>query len=165
MAVALVALDARIVVRGDRRERTIPISAFYRLPGDTPEIESELKPGELITAVDVPTPPAQSRSHYLKVRDRNSFAFALVSVAAVVDIGDNRRIRDARIALGGVAHKPWRIPAAEEALRGREAAEPAFREAAEILMKGSKPYRYNGFKVELARRCTVRALLAASERG
>jgi xanthine dehydrogenase YagS FAD-binding subunit len=165
MAVALVALEARIVVKGAQRERTIPISAFYRLPGDTPAIENDLKPGELITAVDVPAPPAQSGSHYLKVRDRNSFAFALVSVAAVVDMGDDHRIRGARIALGGVAHRPWRIPAAEEALRGREAAEPAFREAAEILVAGSKPYRYNGFKVELARRSVVRALLAASERG
>jgi xanthine dehydrogenase YagS FAD-binding subunit len=164
MAVALTALDAQIVVRGAQRERSIPIGAFYRLPGDTPEIENDLKPGELITAVDLPAPSAGSRSHYLKVRDRNSFAFALVSVAAILDIGDNNRIREARIALGGVAHKPWRVPAAEEALRGRDASEAVFHESAEILLTGAKPYRYNGFKVELARRATVRALLAASER-
>jgi xanthine dehydrogenase YagS FAD-binding subunit len=165
MAVALTALNARIVVNGAQRERSIPIAAFYRLPGDTPQIENELKPGELITAVDLPALPAGSRAHYLKVRDRNSFAFALVSVAAVVNMDANNRISEARIALGGVAHKPWRIPAAEEAIRGREATEAVFREAAEILVKGAKPYRYNGFKVELARRATVRALLAASERG
>jgi xanthine dehydrogenase YagS FAD-binding subunit len=165
MAVALTALNARIVVRGAQRERSIPIGAFYRLPGDTPQIENELKPGELITAIDLPSLPADTRAHYLKVRDRNSFAFALVAVAAIVTLDENSRIREARIALGGVAHKPWRVPAAEEAIRGRQATEAAFKEAAEILVNGAKPYRYNGFKVELARRVTVRALLAASERG
>jgi len=163
MAVALMALDARIVVSGAQRERSIPIGAFYRLPGDTPQIENELKPGELITAVDLPPLPAGSRAHYLKVRDRNSFAFALVSVAALVDIDENNRIREARIALGGVAHKPWRLTAAEQAIRGRDATEAVFKEAAEVLLKGAKPYRYNGFKVELAHRATVRALVAASE--
>jgi xanthine dehydrogenase YagS FAD-binding subunit len=165
MAVALAALDARIVARSVHGERLIPIAAFYRLPGDRPDIDNELKAGELITAVDIPVPPAQSRSHYLKVRDRNSFTFALVSAAAVLSVGENNRIRDARVALGGVAHKPWRMPAAEAVLRGRDATEATFREAAEILVKGARPYRYNGFKVELARRCTVRALLAASQRG
>jgi xanthine dehydrogenase YagS FAD-binding subunit len=165
MAVALMALDASIVVRGAQRERAIPIQTFYRLPGETPQIENELKPGELITAVDLPAPSAGSGSHYLKIRDRNSFAFALVSVAAVVDIGADNRIRQARIALGGVAYKPWRVPAAEDALRGHEASDAVFQQAAEILLKGAKPYRYNGFKVELARRATVRALAAASARG
>jgi xanthine dehydrogenase YagS FAD-binding subunit len=164
MAVALTALEARIVISGAHGERTVPIGAFYRLPGETPQIETDLKPGELITAVDVSALPAQSRSHYLKVRDRNSFAFALVSVAAVVAIGDDNRIRDARIALGGVAHRPWRVPAAEQALRGREASETNFREAAELLVKGARPHRDNAFKVELARRSAVRALLTASER-
>lgn len=165
MAVALTALNARIVVHGPQRERTIPITSFYRLPGDTPQIENDLKAGELITAIDIPAPAAGSRSNYVKVRDRNSFAFALVSAAAVVDIGDNNRIREARIALGGVAHKPWRVPAAEEALRGQEATEAVFREAAEKLVRGARQYRYNGFKVELARRSAVRALLAASRTG
>ncbi len=164
MAVALAALDAKIVVQSGSRERSIPITTFYRLPGDTPQIETDLKPGELITAVDIPAQPAASGWHYLKVRDRNSFAFALVSVAALVDLGPDNRIRDARIALGGVALKPWRVPAAEEVLRGREAAEPAFRDAAEILVRGAKSHRFNAFKVELARRSTVRALQAASER-
>jgi xanthine dehydrogenase YagS FAD-binding subunit len=164
MAVALTALEARIVISGAHGERTVPIGAFYRLPGETPQIETDLKPGELITAVDVSALPAQSRSHYLKVRDRNSFAFALVSVAAVVAIGDDNRIRDARIALGGVAHRPWRVPAAEQALRGREASETNFREAAELLVKGARPHRDNAFKVELAHRSAVRALLTASER-
>jgi xanthine dehydrogenase YagS FAD-binding subunit len=165
MAVALTALNAQVVVRGVQRERSIPVAAFYRLPGDTPQIENELRPGELITAVDLPALPAGSRSHYLKVRDRNSFAFALVSVAAIVNMDSNNRIREARIVLGGVAHKPWRIPSAEEAIRGREATEAVFQECAKILVNGAKPYRYNGFKVELASRATVRALLAASERG
>jgi len=169
MAVALAALDARIVIAGPvsgrQDERSIPIGAFYRLPGNTPHIENELKPGELITAVDIPAPPAGSRVHYLKVRDRNSFAFALVSAAVLLDIGGDNHIRDARIALGGVAHRPWRLADAEVALRGREPAEAVFRDAAEILVKNAKPHRYNGFKVELARRATVRALLAAGERG
>jgi xanthine dehydrogenase YagS FAD-binding subunit len=164
MAVALAALDAKVVVRGAQGERSIPIDAFYRLPGSTPHVETDLRPGELITAVDIPAPPASSGAHYLKVRDRNSFAFALVSVAAIVDLSPDERIRDARVALGGVAPKPWRIPTAEQALRGKEATDETFHEAAEILLKGAKQYRYNGFKVELARRSIVRALATASGR-
>lgn len=166
MAVALTALDARIVVasssQSGRAERSIPIANFYRLPGDTPQIETELKPGELITAVDLPAASPQSRANYLKVRDRNSFAFALVSVAAQVELEGNR-IKDARIALGGVALKPWRVPAAEQALRGKEAGAAAFREAADILVRGAKPHRFNAFKIELARRSIVRALSTASQ--
>jgi xanthine dehydrogenase YagS FAD-binding subunit len=162
MAVALSALDARVLVSDGQRERTIPIDLFYRLPGTTPEIETNLKPGELITAIEVPAMAPRSRSNYVKVRDRNSYAFALVSVAAVVAVDENNRIEEARIALGGVAHKPWRVPAAEQALRMREAGEPAFREAAAILVKGARPYRYNGFKIELAQRATVRALMTAT---
>jgi xanthine dehydrogenase YagS FAD-binding subunit len=172
MAVALTALDARIVVassnvesnhaQSGRAERSIPIANFYRLPGDTPQIETELKPGELITAVDLPAASPQSRAHYLKVRDRNSYAFALVSVAAQLEL-DGNRIKDARIALGGVALKPWRVLAAEQALRGKQAGEPAFREAADILVRGAKPHRFNAFKIELARRATVRALSTASQ--
>lgn len=163
MAVALAALDARIIVRG-QQERAIPIASFYRLPGETPHIENDLRPGELITAIDIPVPPATSKAYYLKVRDRNSFAFALVSVAAQVDVDGENRIRDARVALGGVALKPWRVPAAEQAMRGQEASEKTFRQAAEAITAGAKPYRYNGFKVELAHRCIVRALATASGR-
>jgi xanthine dehydrogenase YagS FAD-binding subunit len=165
MAVALAALDARVIVQGAQRERTIPINTFYRLPGETPQIENELKAGELITAVEIPSPPANSRSEYIKVRDRNSFAFALVSVAALVALGENNRIGEARIALGGVAHKPWRVPVAEQGLRGKEATEAVFKATAENILRGARPYRYNAFKVELARRSIVRALLAASDRG
>ena len=163
MAVALSALDAQVVVRSSKGERSIPIDMFYRLPGATPEIETDLKPGELITAVDLPaTPGGGARSQYLKVRDRNSYAFALVSVATVLDIGTDGRISHARLVLGGVAHKPWRSVEAEAVLLGREANAPAFREAAEIAVKGSHPYRDNRFKVELARRAVVRALTTAS---
>lgn len=163
MAVALAALDARIVIQNSKGERTIPLNLFYRLPGTTPQLENDLKPGEMITAVDLPAPLGNGvNGHYLKVRDRNSFAFALVSVAAVLDVAADNRIREARVAIGGVAPKPWRSPSAEETLRGREKGEPAFHEAAEIMVRGAHPYRYNGFKVELARRATVRALMTAS---
>jgi xanthine dehydrogenase YagS FAD-binding subunit len=165
MAVALTVLDAQVILRGAQGERSIPIHGFYRLPGATPHIENELKADELITAVEIPAPVAGARSNYLKVRDRNSFAFALVSVAAVLAIGPDNRIQQARIALGGVAPKPWRVMQAEELLPGKEASEAAFREAAAMVVRGSKPYRYNGFKVELARRAVVRALATAKENG
>lgn len=164
MAVGMMALDARVVIHGSGGERIVPLDSFYRLPGNTPQIENDLKPGELITAVDIPNRFAGRPAYYLKVRDRNSYAFALVSAAVVLDLGANNQIVDARIALGGVAHKPWRVPEAEAALRGRNADESAFRDAAEILVHGAKPYRFNGFKVELARRCTVRALATAAQR-
>jgi len=162
MAVALSALDARIVVRNPKGERSIPIDSFYHLPGATPEVENDLKPGELITAVDVPALADGARAHYLKIRDRNSFAFALVSVAAQVDLAPDNHIRTARLALGGVAPKPWRNVAAEQMLRGREASEAAFHEAAEMFLKDARQFQNNGFKVELARRAIVRALAAAS---
>lgn len=162
MAVALTVLDARIVIRNSTGERSVPIQHFYRLPGTTPEIENDLKPGELITAVDLPAAGENSRSHYLKVRDRNSFAFALVSVAAVVEAGPDKQIRSARFALGGVAHIPWRSPEAEAALRGQPVAEATFRRAAEIALQGARPQQYNGFKIELARRSIVRALMNAA---
>ncbi len=164
MAIALSALGASIVVQGPRGERTISLDRFYRLPGATPHIENDLKPDELITSIEVPTPTVTG-SHYLKVRDRNSYAFALVSVAALVDLAPDKHIRQARFALGGVAPKPWRVPEAEEALVNRPATEAVFREAAEIAVRGAKPHRYNGFKVELAKRAVVRALTTASQRG
>jgi xanthine dehydrogenase YagS FAD-binding subunit len=163
MAVALAALEAVVQVKGAGGERSIPMAEFYRLPGNTPHIETALKPGDLITSIDLPAPLGR-RSHYLKVRDRNSYAFALVSVAAVVDLDSENRIRHARIALGGVAPKPWGVPDAERALLGKEANESAFQQAADILVRGAKTFRHNAFKVELARRSVVRALSVASER-
>ncbi|HEX4134834.1 MAG TPA: xanthine dehydrogenase family protein subunit M [Bryobacteraceae bacterium] len=163
MAVALAALDAKVVLRGPRGERSEAMDTFYRLPGDTPNIEHDLLPGEMITAVDLP-PVQATGSRYLKVRDRNSFAFALVSVAAMLNIDAAGKITQARFALGGVAPRPWRVPEAEDALRGKIPADSVFRDAADILLRGAKPYRFNGFKVELARRAVVRALASASTR-
>jgi xanthine dehydrogenase YagS FAD-binding subunit len=164
MPVALMALDARVIVTGGHGERTIPMDSFYRLPGNTPHLEHDLKPEELIIAVEIPA-GTWSGSHYLKVRDRNSYAFALVSVAALVELTPDGVIRQARIALGGVAPRPWRVPEAEAALRNRPPDEASFRDAAEIVVKGAVPRRYNAFKVELARRSIVRALRTASQRG
>jgi xanthine dehydrogenase YagS FAD-binding subunit len=159
--VALAALGAVVQVRGPGGVRAIPIAQFHRLPAATPNIETDLKPDELITAVDLPQ-MLVFRSQYLKVRDRNSYAFALVSVAALVDLDGANRIREARLALGGVAPKPWRVSEAEAALKGKEAKDENYRQAAEILVRGAKPLQYNAFKVELARRSIVRALSAAT---
>jgi xanthine dehydrogenase YagS FAD-binding subunit len=160
MSVALVALGAVVQVKGPKGERAIPIAEFHRLPGDTPQIETNLHAGELITAIDIPAMPFARRSHYLKVRDRNSYAFALVSVAALLDI-DNGIVRHARIALGGVAHKPWRAEKAERMLIGKKPGEAAFRAAGDAELHDARPYRNNAFKVELARRSIVRALSTA----
>ncbi len=157
MAVAMAALNAVIQVQGPGGTRSIPIGEFHRLPGDTPQLDTNLKHGELITSVDLPALPAARRSHYLKVRDRNSYAFALVSVAAVLDV-EGGKIRDARIALGGVAHKPWRVPAAEQILIGKSAKTESYQLAATAMVQGAKPYEHNGFKIELAKRSVVRAL-------
>jgi xanthine dehydrogenase YagS FAD-binding subunit len=163
MAVALAVLDATVQVKGPRGERSIPFASLYRLPGDTPQIETALQPGELITWIDLPS-TSMRKSHYLKVRDRNSFAFALVSVAAVVDIDSSNRIRDARFALGGVAAHPWRVPEAEVALRGAGLNdERVYRAAADIALRGAKPLTGNGFKIELARRAISRACSQAAE--
>ena len=162
MCVALAALEAVVQVQGPGGTRSIPMADFHRLPGATPQIDTNLKPGELITAVDLPAMPYATRSHYLKVRDRNSYAFALVSVAAVLDIDAGGTIRHARLALGGVAHKPWRVVAAEKVLEGKKPGEAAYREAAEIVVRGAVPHHYNAFKVELARRSVVRALKTAA---
>jgi len=158
MAVALAALDAVILAAGARGERTIAVADFYRLPGDTPHLDTNLVNGELITAIDLPPLPFASRAHYLKIRDRSSYAFALVSVAAMLDLDAGGRIRAARLALGGVAHKPWRVPDAEQILIGKRPDERAFRAAADRLLQGARPYRDNAFKVELARRSILRAL-------
>ncbi len=157
MCVALYALDAVVQTRGPQDERTIPLVDFHRMPGDHPERDTVLEPGELITYVDLPALPFAARSRYLKVRDRASYAFALVSVAAALDV-ENGDIRAARLALGGVGTKPWRAVDAEKALVGRPAAEETYRAAADIAMRGARPFKYNAFKVEMARRAIVRTL-------
>jgi xanthine dehydrogenase YagS FAD-binding subunit len=163
MCVALAALDAIVRVRGPNGERDIAFADFHRLPGDTPERDTNLRPDELIIAVDLPAMPFAARSHYIKVRDRASYAFALVSVAAALDLGSNRKINAARLALGGVAHKPWRANAAEKTLIGQEANEKTFRSAAEAELAPAKAYEYNSFKIELAKRAITRALSMVAE--
>lgn len=160
MCVALSALDAAIRVQGPDGERVIRIDDFHRLPGDLPHIDTTLAPGELITAIDLPPSPFAAHSHYLKARDRASYAFALVSVAAALDLQDGI-VRDARIALGGVAHKPWRASGAEDALRGKPLSDAALHQAAAAAVEGARPYQHNAFKVELAQRAVMRALRVA----
>lgn len=162
MCVALAALDATIRIQGANGIRTIPIGEFHRLPGDTPEIDTVLQQDELIVSVDLPDSPNAWRSHYLKVRDRASYAFALVSVAAALDI-DNGTIKAARIAMGGVAHKPWRSLEAEKILVGAKPNEETFKAAAEATVREAKPQKYNKFKVEMAKRAIVRALTTVGE--
>jgi xanthine dehydrogenase YagS FAD-binding subunit len=157
MCVAMVALDAVVRVQGPKGERTIPFGDFHRLPGNTPNIETNLQLNELITAVDLPAIPFATRSHYLKVRDRASYAFALVSVATALEL-ENGMIKSARIALGGVAHKPWRAAKAEQALTGKKADASAFTAAADAELARAKGYKYNSFKIELAKRAIVEAL-------
>ena len=158
MAVALAALDAIVHLRGSGGERTLPLTELHRLPGDHPEIETMLEPGELITAIELPRLPFAAHSTYRKVRDRASYAFALVSVAAALEVEDGT-VKDVRLALGGVAHKPWRALKAEAALRGGPATEAAFRAAAEAELADAQPLKDNGFKIELAKR-TLTAVLA-----
>ena len=163
MCVALAALDATIHVRGPRGDRDIPFGEFHLLPGDHPEREFALEPGELVLSVFVPATPVAARSRYVKVRDRLAFAFALTSCAAGLEIAGGS-IKTARIALGGVGTKPWRSVEAERALAGELPKREAFRKAAEIALQGAKPRKDNAFKVELANRTIVRALsLAAAE--
>ncbi len=158
MAVAMVALDAVVRVLGPNSERTIPLTSFHRLPGDEPQRDTVLEHGELITAVDLPPLAFATRSHYRKVRDRASYAFALVSVAAAIDVADGK-VRDARIAFGGVAHVPWRATKAESVLRGAPVTEEVFRQAADAELADAQPLRENAFKVPLARNTLVRTLL------
>jgi len=160
MCVALAALDATVRVRGRAGERAIPFSEFHRLPGDTPQLDTNLKADELIVAIDLPPSPYAAHSDYLKIRDRASYDFALISVAAALEV-DNGRIRSARIALGGVAHKPWRAESAERALAGQNLSRENFQAAANEALSGAKPLRENGFKVEMAKRVIVRALTSA----
>src|SRR5213595_3864189 len=159
MNVALAALDAIVRVQGPKGEREIPFVDFHRLPGSTPNVDTNLKDDELITAVDLPAIPFATRSHYLKVRDRASYAFAIVSVAAALEMDAGKKITAVRIALGGVAHKPWRAQKAEQQLVGKTADEKTFRAAAEAELAAAKGYAHNEFKIELAKRSMVRALI------
>lgn len=161
MANALYALDAVVRVRSARgTERTIPIDQFHRLPGDTPHIDTTLEHGDLIVAIELPRSAFAQNSYYLKVRDRASYAFALVAVASALEL-DGGTIRQARVVLGGVAHKPWRSREAEAVLTGKRAAEATFQEAAEAALQDAKPLQHNTYKVELAKRAMVRALTRA----
>jgi xanthine dehydrogenase YagS FAD-binding subunit len=162
MAVALAALDATLRIDGPSGERSVPLTQFYSAPGTEPARETVLEHGELITAVDVPALPWAARSLYLKVRDRASFAFALASAAVALDT-DAGHIREARIALGGVATIPWRAAQAEQALAGRPLDAAAYRAAAETALAGAVPRKHNAFKVELAQRTLIRALSLAGE--
>jgi xanthine dehydrogenase YagS FAD-binding subunit len=161
MNVALAALEATIHLRGMSGERHIPIADFHRLPGDTPQRETLLEPGDLITHVTLPPPMPGQRSLYLKLRDRASYEFALASAAVVVNV-EGGRIARARIALGGVGTKPWRSTEAEDVLAGQLVGERAFRRAADAALRDARPQSQNGFKVELARRCLVHALKEAT---
>jgi len=165
VAVALAMLDATVLLRGPRGERTVPVGELYCLPGASPERDTVLEHGELIVQIAVPAAPGAERSRYLKVRERASYEFALVSAAAAVDLDRGAAtIRGARVALGGVAPRPWRLPAAEERLRGAPLRSESLRDAVEAAFSEARPLRHNGFKIELAKRAAVRALaLAAGE--
>jgi xanthine dehydrogenase YagS FAD-binding subunit len=160
MCVALAALGAVIRVRGAKGERLIPIAEFHRLPGDTPQVDTNLRGDELILSIDLPPSPYASHSHYLKVRDRASYEFALVSVAAALEV-ENQQIRSARIVLGGVAHKPWRCESAEKLLLGKQMDRAILESAGNAAVAGAKSYKDNAFKVELTKRCVIRALSVA----
>ena len=164
MCVALAALEAVVHVVSADGTRQIAFADFHRLPEDHPERDTTLAPGELITHIELP-PAAQFAAHsaYLKFRDRASYAFALVSVAAMLDVGDDGVVRDARLALGSVAHKPWRVPLAEAALVGRPAGAETFAHAAELLLSGAQGQGENDFKITMARRAVIRALEQALE--
>jgi xanthine dehydrogenase YagS FAD-binding subunit len=162
MNVAMAALGATVHVQGPKGNRTIAFADFHRLPGKTPQIDTNLKPDELITAVELPAPKFAKNSWYLKVRDRQSYAFALVSVAAGLEM-DGNTIKSAGLALGGVAHKPWRSLEAEKSLSGATPGPEAFKKAADLAVAGAKPHEHNAFKIELAKQSIVRALTLAAQ--
>lgn len=161
MCVGLAALDAVAIIAGKKGERRIPFTEFHRLPGDHPELDNRLAAGEMIVGVEIPDNNFAKNSYYLKVRDRQSYAFALVSVAAALEIS-NGSIKNARLAMGGVAHKPWRLLDAEKALIGKPATEDSFKQAAQIAMQGAKGYQYNSFKLKLAPATITEALKHAA---
>jgi xanthine dehydrogenase YagS FAD-binding subunit len=161
MCVALAALEANVHVAGPAGERVLAFADFHRLPGDMPQRDTNLEANEIITAIELPARGFAKNYTYIKIRDRLSYAFALVSVAAALEVeGDT--IKEARLALGGVAHKPWRETSVEAALRGQNATREAFKSAADALLRGAKGYGHNDFKVELARRAIMRALTQAA---
>ena len=161
MNVALTALEAKVHIRGPKGERMIPFADFHRLPGDHPEWDNTLRKGELIVAVDLPQPAFKEQVNYTKVRDRSSFAFALVSVAAALKM-ENGRISEARLVMGGVAHKPWRMPPVEAFLKGKAASDETFQQAAGLAMDGARAYQYNQYKLKLAPNAIRQALVKAS---
>jgi xanthine dehydrogenase YagS FAD-binding subunit len=162
MCVALAALDAVVNIYGPDGERSIPIADFHRLPGNTPELDNNLRHAELITSIDLPQEGFAGNYSYLKLRDRHSYAFALVSVATGLVL-DGGTIKEARIALGGLAHKPWRVKEAEETLKGKPATTENFTKAADIILSGAKAFEYNQFKTELARRAIIRNAMMAMQ--
>jgi xanthine dehydrogenase YagS FAD-binding subunit len=161
MCVALAALEAKVHVAGPAGERVIAFADFHRLPGDTPQLDTNLHPNEIVTAVALPVRGFADNYSYLKIRDRLSYAFALVSVAAALEL-EGGAIKEARLALGGVAHKPWRDTAAEAALRGQAPNHTTFRHAADLLLRDAKGYAHNAFKIDLARRAIMRTLAQAA---
>ena len=161
MCVALAALEAKVHVAGPGGARVIAFADFHRLPGDTPQRDTNLEPGEIITAIELPPKGFNANYSYLKIRDRMSYAFALISVAAALEL-EGETIKEARLALGGVAHKPWRDPSAEAALRGQRADQAAFARTADMLLRDAKGYSHNAFKIGLARRAIVRTLSQAA---
>jgi xanthine dehydrogenase YagS FAD-binding subunit len=162
MNVALTALEATIHIQNGQAVRSVPINEFYVLPGDSPQRETVLEPGDLITHVTLPAPVAGNKSLYLKLRDRASYEFALASAAVIIKI-ENNRLTYARVALGGVGTKPWRSKEAEQVLAGATLSENTFRAAAEAALQGARPQSQNGFKVELAKRCLTHALKLATQ--
>ncbi|MFK3795596.1 FAD binding domain-containing protein [Pseudomonas sp. NPDC088444] len=164
MCVALAALEAVVLVEGRAGSRRIEFADFHRLPGDAPQRDNQLADDELITAIELPPPRFMTHYRYLKIRDRASYAFALVSVAVALTL-DGDRIAEARLTLGGVAHKPWRDKAVEASLKGQPVAHETFTHAAELLLREARPLSHNGFKVRLARRAVVRALSDAAMGG
>jgi len=164
MCVALAALDAIVHVEGSNGPRQLRLTDLHRLPGDAPDVETELAADELITAVEIPPLPDAARSVYRKVRDRASYAFALVSVAAVIELDERDKVRTARLALGGVAHKPWRAQLAEKALQGAPATEESFRQAAEAELELAVGHAHNAFKIDLAKRVIVDTLQELTRR-
>jgi len=162
MCVAMAALQAKVEVEGRGGKRTIPFDQFHRLPGSEPSRDTTLRQGELITSITLPPARFAKNAYYLKARDRNSYAFALISVAAGLEM-EGGTIRSAGLAMGGVAHKPWRVVEAEQALAGKAASAESFTRAAEILLRGAKGYEHNQFKIELAKQGVIRALVVAAK--
>lgn len=157
MCVALAALDATVHIAGPKAERSIRFTDFHRLPGTTPQLDNNLQKGELITGITVPSSPLYKKAHYLKIRDRASYAFALVSVAVALEIDNNDNIISARLAMGGVAHKPWRLTETERYLKGKKATDDEIKKAAALAMQGAKGYGGNNFKLKMAPAAIIEA--------